>query len=350
MSFSINPCWYRIQNYKEAQERYESITPIKFKLASNQDHYGADCRPLGRRNAPWMRIEKGGVDGGGFFDFVLYQTVMVRYYEDGRIVVAPNGISKHHHSISSGKFLDATLPSFYDCWVEGGYLVVRGNKKKPRREDYVVVEKEVDGNEYRSVDWAAYHDAMRSQQTLGIVPCDGVGNLELDIESRGFKNAAQAHYLTLNRSVTKLHREKVEPIIEQAYALAAIIDGADVNSLSWDEAVDLAAERAERRADDYTPDEILRWMKSHFCHGEWGEWGLTTREYRRTFRLPTRKEFNKKFYPSLYWTVEMCRDVEKDPSPFNVVPYPTDRYLKSSPKWYGLNAKDPRHKTYPVIL
>lgn len=359
--YSIRPTWDKIENYQEAKERYESIDPIKFKKQDNTDHYGTDCRPLGRRNAPWIRIEKGvawveskdnqtQTEGTGFsspatetpqtyFDCILYRTAMVRYYEDGRIVVAPKGIEKHNHTVSSAKFLDRTLPHAYSCWIEAGLMVVRGMKKAVRAEDkkYEKVEK----SGYVTVDWVAYYADVRENQSRGIVPYNGE-SLELDVGVRGFKNAKPAYYVTLNRNVTKLHRERIKETIDQVYALASIIDGVEVNGLEWGE-----AERQAAGNDPWSVERVLYWMQCNFSGGTWDtEYG----KYRRVFNVPSRKAFNDKFFPAYYFTVEHSRNPQTDESLFELKAFEEGEYLRASRKWYSLHKGDPRRETHPNIL
>ena len=354
--YSITPTWDKIENYQAAKETYESIDPIKFKKQDNTDHYGTDCRPLGRRNAPWIRIEKGvekaegtgfSSVGGGvgevkFFDCILYRTAMVRYYEDGRIVVAPKGIEKHLHTVSSAKFLDRTLPHAYSCWNEAGLLVVRGMKKKVDCEDKKY--RRVDANEYVGVNWQLYYADVRENQSRGIVPYNGE-SLELDVVGRGFKNAKPAFYVVLNRAVTKLHREKIKETIDQAYALAAIIDGVDVQEMSWDEAV----MRAETDK-EWSVERVLYWMQCNFSGGTWVREGDRAHRYARIFNIPSRKAFNDKFFPAYYWTIEHSRNVNTDESLFELKAFEEGAYLRQSKKWYGLHKDDPRIKTHPNIL
>lgn len=323
--YSIRPTWEPISNYAKAKERYESIEPIKFKKQDNTDHYGEDCRPLGRRNAPWMRIEKGAkAEGTGFsspvinyFDCILYRTVMVRYYEDGRIVVAPNGIEHHNHTLSSAKFLDYTLPYPYYCIREAGRLVV----------------------------WTRGDNPVR-----GVVPCndgaDGDRTLELDLTNKGFKNALPVYRLTCNRRVTKLRRKEVEPLIDQAYALAAIIDGAEVQTM------DRVGTELGKKHKLQTVEGIFQWMKENFSffRGFGNTSGQWPARYARVFSLPDRRDFNAKFFPVFYWNEEHWRDVEKDESLFDLVEIKSDQPLRGSRKWYGLHSQDPRIKTHPNIL
>lgn len=365
--FSIRPTWDKIENYREAQALYESIDPIKFKKQDKTDHYGEDCRPLGRRNAPWIRIEKGAeklnqenqnnqtqTEGTGFsspatetpqtyFDCILYRTVMVRYYEDGRIVVAPNGIAKHLHTVSSAKFLDCTLPYAYSCWNEAGMLVVRGAKKMVSLEDEKY--KKVGQGGRVGFDLDAYNKDVRANQSRGIVPYNGE-SLELDPPNKSFKNAKPAYYLTLDRAVTKLHREKVKEVIDQAYALAAIIDGVDVREMSWDEAV----MRAETDK-EWSAERVLYWMQCNFSAGTWlSDGGRAFGRYTRIFNVPSRKAFNDKFFPAYYWTIEHSRNPQTEPSLFNLTEFEEGEYLRQSRKWYGLHKDDPRIKTHPNIL
>ncbi len=355
--YSIKPTWDKIENYQEAKERYESIDPIKFKKQDNTDHYGTDCRPLGRRNAPWIRIEKGvekaegtsfSSAGGGvgevkFFDCILYRTAMVRYYEDGRIVVAPKGIEKHLHTVSSAKFLDRTLPYAYSCWNEAGLLVVRGAKKMVSLDDEKY--KKVDKDGRVGFDLDTYWKDVRENQSRGIVPYNGE-SLELDVVGRGFKNAKPAFYVVLNRAVTKLHREKIKETIDQAYALAAIVDGVDVQEMSWDEAVMRAKTDKE-----WSVERVLYWMQCNFSGGTWVREGPRAYgRYARIFNIPSRKAFNDKFFPAYYWTIEHSRNVNTDESLFELKAFEEGAYLRQSKKWYGLRLDDPRIKTHPNIL
>ena len=169
---------------------------------------------------------------------------------------------------------------------------------------------------------------------------------DIDAQAKTILNPQPIHRLVLNRSVTKLHRKDIEPVIEQAYALAAILDGSDVQEF-------LRNTERPSMNDMTEPEGILSWMVREFSFTDWDRLiasGRVDRSVGRTFKLPTREDFNNKFYPRYYWIREHARDVGKDPSPFSVVPYPKEKYLRASPRWYGIHSADTRNETYPNII
>lgn len=344
-------CWNKINNFAAAKRMYESIKPKKFKLEDLKEAYGDDCRPLDRRYQYWKYITKGEKDGVEFYDCVFYRSPMLRFYADDRIVVAPEGLAKGFHTISSSQFLEATLPHKFSCWREANRLVIAANLYRP----------DWNGLEYRS---AAYYKDLKAQRVKCVVPTNGSG-IELDmigngtVEIRGkvvpnigfkFKEGEherqQAYRLVLNRSVTKLHRKEIEPMIEQAYALAAIMDGTDTQNRSgWDE-------KEEGHLFESAAG-ILYWMSHEFSRGLWTRSETDAPfDYVRRFSMPDRKAFNDKFYPQFYYFKEQRRvdveDIEK--SAFVVKPFSGCDELHNSQRWYKLNARDPRLQIYPNIF
>ena len=323
MGFFISCDWQPIGSFTEAKKQYEMTAPMKFRNEYKKERYGNDCRPLGaRRNydryitktLDWKLQNEGQTDRTGIqavsaFDLVLYQTVMVRYFSDGRVQVCPNGLS--YNTLSSAKFLNYTLPNGYSAWMEAGRVVLIATKGEPKGRRTVIPEE------------------------FGI-----------DIANGEILNPQPMHRLVLNRSVTKLHRKEIEPVIEQAYALAAILDGSDPSEF-------LRGTERPLMNDMNTPEGVLSWMVREFSARDWNSIvvsGMIKTTVNRVFKLPTRKDFNDKFYPRYYWSREHTRNVDKDPSPFNVVPYPDRKYLRASPRWYGLHSADPRNQTHPNIF
>lgn len=317
MGFFISCDWQPIGSFTEAKTQYEMTAPMKFRNGYNKEQYGNDCRPLGaRRNyeryITKTKTEETGIQAVSAFDLVLYQTVMVRYFSDGRVQVCPNGLS--YNTLSSAKFLQYCLPDGFGAWVEAGRVVLFSSK--PSRSDCVRT----------------------------FIPENS--GIDIDVQTKTILNPQPIHKLVINRSVTKLLRKEIEPVIEQAYALAAILDGSDVQ--------EFLRGVAGSSTDDMTkPEGILSWMVREFSFTDWDRLialGKVNRLVGRTFKLPTRKEFNDKFYPRYYWIREHARDVSKDPSPFSVVPYPKEKYLRASPRWYGIHSADTRNETYPNII
>lgn len=94
MGFSVNVRGIRsIADYAAAQERYADIKPIR------GSH---DTRPLGKRQAQHMRIEKDG----DVYHAALYRSRCVSYYPDGVIALSSGGYS----TISTAVFIDAVSP------------------------------------------------------------------------------------------------------------------------------------------------------------------------------------------------------------------------------------------------
>ena len=368
-------CWKNINNFEQAKTRYESIKPKKFKLEDLKEAYGDDCRPLDRRYQHWKYITKGEQNGVEFYDCVFYRSPMLRFYADGRIVVAPEGLPTHFHTMSSSQFLEATLPHKFSCWREANRLVIAANLNQPdwnaaeyrrdeQRETYNATTKETVMRTVSVYDHAAYYKDLKAQRVKCVVPIDG-SSLELDakgngtveirgrvVPSIGFKfkegehERQQAYRLVLNRSVTKLHRKEIEPMIEQAYALAAIMDGNDMQNRSgWDE-------KEEGHLFESAAG-ILYWMSLEFSRGLWTRSEAEAPyDYVRRFSMPDRKAFNDKFYPQFYYYKEQRRvdveDIEK--SAFVVKPFGGGDVLHTSQRWYKLHAQDPRLQTYPNIF
>lgn len=81
-----------IENYEEAEERYNSIKPLR----GNSD----DIRPLGPRRYKHIRIEKhnmlGGEDGlQTVYCVVLYTTRLITYYPDNSMKIQNGGWATH---------------------------------------------------------------------------------------------------------------------------------------------------------------------------------------------------------------------------------------------------------------
>jgi len=121
MAFAIStrhlPC---LHDYDEAKERYNSVIPIRGKAP--------DIRPLGKRSAQHMRIEKNNNEHGEYYAATLYSTECVRYYADGRIQVQHG----NWPSQSTAAFINRVSP-FNAClshtrlWVNGEALVGGGD-------------------------------------------------------------------------------------------------------------------------------------------------------------------------------------------------------------------------------
>lgn len=329
MGFFLRCDWEPICNFERAKAAYERVTPVKFRCVDRAKVYGTDCRPLGaRRNYERyitktkpeelqneIQAEGTGISTVSAFDLVLYQTVMVRYFSDGRVSICPDGLPRAYNTLSSANFLYYCLPSKYTAWMEAGRVVV------------------FDGSPSTATTTRTF-----IPETWGLDIVDGV-----------LTNPQPIHRLTLNRKVTKLHRERIETVIQEAFALAAIMDGCDSSEF---------LRNSETTTTDAmtTPEGIFNWMVRQFSFRDWGNLyvnpngSLTRRPASRAFNMPSRSEFNKQFYPRLYWAIEHSRDIEKDPSLFEVTPYPSAKYLRASPRWYGLHSKDPRHETHPNII
>jgi hypothetical protein len=55
--------------------------------------------------------------------------------------------------------------------------------------------------------------------------------------------------------------------------------------------------------------------------------------------------------PIMYYIYEQNRDVNNDPSVFDVVELkPKTTQLRTSKRWYALHKDDPRHETHPNIF
>lgn len=105
----------RLYDYVEAKEIYNSVKPIRGRTD--------DTRPLGKRSAQHMRIEKNHNEHGSYYAAVLYGTECVRYYESGKIQVQHNGWA----SQSTQAFIHAVSPlgahlSNNRLWVSGEML------------------------------------------------------------------------------------------------------------------------------------------------------------------------------------------------------------------------------------
>ena len=159
--------------------------------------------------------------------------------------------------------------------------------------------------------------------------------MELDIPNSKFKDVPKLYRLVRNRSVTKLLRAQHKDVPEQAWTLASIADGCDVPPREF-------GHYTHMNAKDWTydPMQVLAFMQNEF-----GKWG-----HPRVFHMPTKIEFNKRFLPVMYFLYEQNRDVNTDPSVFDVAEIEGFSYLRSSPKWMMLHAKDPRHETHPNIF
>ena len=323
MRASVND-WAKINSYQQAKDRYESIKPKRFRAANVTDY--TDCRPLGKRRAFWKYITKGteatktGIQNEQtkpprtYYDCIFYRTPLLRFYDDGEIVVCPEGVSQSYHTLSSAAFLHACLPYDFYCWREAGRMVVVANDQ--------------------------------NQRTKFRIPLEKQHALRLDVENKTVTNPQTAYRLVYNRKVTKLHREDIEPLIKDAFALAVIMDGVEVNGHeTWDQGAD--GYRFESAAG------ILDWMKLQFSYTDWGAIGSGGRKlYTRKFTVPTRTAFNDKFYPVYYHFKEHHpkRDPINDPSVFELSEYGESRFLRSSPQWYRLHSRDPRWETHPNIL
>jgi len=116
MAFAIST-WHLppLYDYDEAKERYNSVRPIRGRTD--------DTRPLGKRSAQHMRIEKNYNEHGQYYAAVLYSTECVRYYENGKLQVLHNGWA----SQSTAAFIHAVSPlgahiSNNRLWVSGEML------------------------------------------------------------------------------------------------------------------------------------------------------------------------------------------------------------------------------------
>lgn len=294
--------WGSINDFQQAKTMYEGVAPIKFRDEFKREHYGDDCRPLGSRRLYWKYITKGEEGGVAFYDCVFYRTRLIRYYEDGRIVVAPLGLESAHHTMSTAQFLHATLPFPYRSWREAGRVFVFGKRGS---DDKALVSKPV----------------------------------ELDIPNSKFKDVPKLYRLVRNRSVTKLLRAQHKDVLEQAWALASIADGCDVPPREFG-----YCNYGGKDEKDWTydPMQVLAFMQNEFS-----KWGW---QQPHVFHMPTKIEFNKRFLPVMYFLYEQNRDVNTDPSVFDVAEIEGFSYLRSSPKWMMLHAKDPRHETHPNIF
>jgi hypothetical protein len=292
--------WGRIGYFAQAKDIYESIVPVKFRDEHRREHYGDDCRPLGSRRLYWKYITKGEESGVAFYDCVFYRTRLIRYYEDGRIVVAPLGLDSAHYSMSTAQFIDATLPWPYRSWREAGRV-------------FVIAE--------------------RSDRIKALVSKP----VELDIPNEGIKDVPKLHRLVRNRSVTKLLRAQHKDVLEQVWALASIADGCEIPPRSFDP--------TQTNTEVWSQDtmKVLSFMQYEFS-----QWGW--RAQPRTFHMPTKAQFNKRFFPIMYFLYEQNRDVNNDPSAFDIVEVEGSKCLRTSPRWMMLNKDDPRHKTYPNIF
>lgn len=325
--------WSNINSYQEAKAKYEATTPRKFKLAHRFEHYGEDCRPLGSRGHFWKYITKGEEGGVVFYDCVFYSTKMLRYYEDGRIVVCPEGIPSHYHTISSSGFLHATLPDNYYSWREMGKVFVIYQKEKLKRDDYLTIE-DKGGVEVKVFNYKAYCADLWKVQTKALI--GETSGVELNIADGGFRDAQKIYHLKLNRGVTKLLRAQNAEVLEQAWALASIADGCTIqpkplnenNTALW----------------THDPMGVFAWMQNQFS-----AWRGQGNGYR--FCTPTKSEFNKVYLPIMYYIYEQNRDVNNDPSVFDVVELkPKTTQLRTSKRWYALHKDDPRHETHPNIF
>lgn len=368
--------WHNIGSYREAREKYESVAPVKFKLKPMSDAYGNDCRPLGSRRRPWRYITRGverGEGGMAYYDCVYYRTPMVRYYEDGRIVVTPAGLARQHHTMTSSQFINATLPDNFACWREVNHMVLVADWDRPNFADYKMREerkREISPGKFQSFpayayDNERYYKDLAEQRVKIVLPhkeellqggviknfgieldMAGDGMVEVrgkSVRKTGFKffndenqnviNKLTPYYLVVNKDVTKLHRKEVAPLVEQALALASIIDESYVEF----DPMPMGKETYE------TVEGIFDWVKREFSyysiHPNPG----------RFFQMPTKKQFAERFYPRLYWMREQTRDVQKDPSLFDIVPF-KNKWLRQSKRWYGLHPHDPRRQTHPNIF
>jgi hypothetical protein len=161
--------------------------------------------------------------------------------------------------------------------------------------------------------------------------------VELDIPNSKFKDVPKLYRLVRNRSVTKLLRAQHKDVLEQAWALASIADGCDVPPREF-------SHHTQMNAKDWTydPMQVLAFMQNEFS-----KWGW---QHPKVFHMPTKAKFNKTFLPIMYFLYEQNRDVNTDPSVFDVAEIEGFTYLRSSPRWMMLHAKDPRHETHPNIF
>lgn len=105
-----------IDTYDEAKRRYESIKPIRGNLL--------DIRPLGKRRAHHMRIQKNAVDGMEVYECVLYSTACVTWYPDGKVLLRDNGWA----TPSTAKFIDSVMAGVWaSCTAK--HICVRVNSK-----------------------------------------------------------------------------------------------------------------------------------------------------------------------------------------------------------------------------
>lgn len=86
-----------IYSYDDAKRVYESIKPIR---GNSQD-----IRPLGKRYAQHMRIQKNNVDGMEVYECILFTTPCVTWYPDGKILLKTGG----WRTASTARFIDAVI-------------------------------------------------------------------------------------------------------------------------------------------------------------------------------------------------------------------------------------------------
>lgn len=91
-----------IRNYAAAERHFNETKPVK----SRTGKWDSDERPLRRRSQHHYRLKHGTWQGRNFYDLVLYETTLIRYWEpfdNGDAVVS----LLHHGSISSRSFMAA---------------------------------------------------------------------------------------------------------------------------------------------------------------------------------------------------------------------------------------------------
>lgn len=114
MAFSINPN-FSVRSFTDAETKYHNITPIR----GNAN----DIRPIGDRRAQHMRIVK--LDNGDAFACRLYNTDVVTYHRDGRVVLNTGGWD----TMSTANFLHSCLPYGWYAMRQNNHVHVLNENK-----------------------------------------------------------------------------------------------------------------------------------------------------------------------------------------------------------------------------
>lgn len=204
--FSVNTRHIKtISSYDEAKRMYESIAPIR-----GNSH---NIRPLGKRSAQHMRIQKTGE----VYECILYTTPCVTWYPDGRVLLKTgNWITQ-----STAKFIDA---------------VIRG------------------GGAYMS------HGCVCAWINLKSYPVPPTGLwLQNNGNTWSVINPPRVYVPRLNRTEAKRIRTLAKPILDYFKVMAPLVEGTDTNYDDLRAALNRMKELVGRSFSVNTPNSTLGW-------------------------------------------------------------------------------------------